>query len=330
MGFDPTGAAQEIEFKEWQFYRSQYRRRICALLLVLFGLLILVAIAIGFDWRVGDSLFSPANRNLGPPPTDVPYVSYSIPSQSGTNVACWYAQADKSKATVIMIHGIRGSRIDMLDRAKFLFDAGYSVLLIDLQAHGESIGEQITFGYLEKFDVSAAVADIKQKNPNERIVILGSSLGASAALLAWPLDVDAIILESVCPTVKKSIANRIDLRFDSIGKYLAPTITWQFQSRVGVPMSQVSAITNLRTVTCPKLILAGHADELATVQDAQQMFRAAPEPKQMEVIPKATHFDMFESDPDLYQQLVLDFLKTNVRYRSKETRDSNPTGQAVK
>ena len=43
----------------------------------------------------------------------------------------------------------RADRSTMVTRAKLLQHHGYSVLLVDLQAHGETPGKQITFGALE-------------------------------------------------------------------------------------------------------------------------------------------------------------------------------------
>jgi alpha/beta superfamily hydrolase len=50
------------------------------------------------------------------------------------------------------MHGVRANRLSMVERARFLSYAGYSVLLFDFQGHGESTGQHITFGYLESKD----------------------------------------------------------------------------------------------------------------------------------------------------------------------------------
>ncbi|MDG2359568.1 MAG: hypothetical protein P8M20_07945 [Planctomycetaceae bacterium] len=62
-----------------------------------------------------------------------------------------------------------------------LHGEGYSVVMIDLQAHGEIFGTQITSGHLEKHDARAAVEFARNQHSNESI---GVSLGGAYALLA--------------------------------------------------------------------------------------------------------------------------------------------------
>ena len=160
-------------------------------------------------WVVAGALLAPANRIIGEPPKDLPVVSVTIDSESSSRIATWCIPAEDSKATVILLHGIRGDRRSMLGRAKLLHQAGYSVVMIDLQAHGESPGAQITIGHLEQHDVRAAVSYVRMMQPNHRIGVIGVSLGGAAALLGSPLDVDVLVLESVFPTIADAVHNRV-------------------------------------------------------------------------------------------------------------------------
>lgn len=67
----------------------------------------------------------------------------------------------------------------MLGRARFLQSEGYSVLLVDLPAHGESLGERITFGAREAAGVTSALAFLRNELPDERVGVIGVSLGAA-------------------------------------------------------------------------------------------------------------------------------------------------------
>ncbi len=85
---------------------------------------------------------------------------------------------------VLLVHSIRSNRVEMLSRARFLNEQGYSALLIDLQAHGETPGDRITFGARESEDVKAAAAYLRNMFPGERLGAIGVSLGAAAIVLA--------------------------------------------------------------------------------------------------------------------------------------------------
>ena len=67
----------------------------------------------------------------------------------------------------------------MLPRARFLHDAGYAVLLFDLQAHGESTGDRVTFGIKEGLDVASALGVLRQNAPGERVGVIAVSLGGA-------------------------------------------------------------------------------------------------------------------------------------------------------
>jgi alpha/beta superfamily hydrolase len=100
-------------------------------------------------------------------------------------------------------------RSSSVGRARFLRQAGYSTLLIDFQATGESHGDAITFGWPERFDVLAAVQVLHDRLPGEAVAIIGTSLGGAATLLASPpLHVQAVVLEAVYPSIDIAVKNR--------------------------------------------------------------------------------------------------------------------------
>src|SRR4029077_5342654 len=135
-------------------------------------------------------------------PADLKAEPIMFESDSGTNVQGWWCPTEGSRRTVLLLAGIRATRLSMVECGRFLLRAGYSVLLIDFQATGETKGDHITFGWKESRDVLAAINFVRRIDPTARVAIIGSSLGGVAALLATPpLKVDALILEEVYPTI---------------------------------------------------------------------------------------------------------------------------------
>jgi predicted alpha/beta-fold hydrolase len=101
----------------------------------------------------------------------------SFASESGAVLRGNLLKGTPGRGVVILMHGVRGHRGEMAGHAEFLHKAGYSVLLFDFQAHGESSGSRITSGYLESMDARAAVDFVRREFPGEKVGVLGVSLG---------------------------------------------------------------------------------------------------------------------------------------------------------
>jgi alpha-beta hydrolase superfamily lysophospholipase len=297
QGYQPV----EVEEKPRRTWKRI--RKFCLL-----ACLLVSVIFAGVAWYIGGQLVSPANRIVGDPPEDIPAESYEIESESGSTLAAWFVSNEQANSTLILLHPIRGNRRSMLERAKLFYEQGFSILMIDLQAHGESPGENITIGFREKHDVVAAVEFAKRKNPNHKIGIVGRSLGGAAALLASPLDVDAIVIESVYPTIAGAVYNRVGMRLGPAKYLVGPALLWQLEPRLGISVSDLKPIDYIGKVDCPILVASGDRDRHTTIRETQLLFEMANQPKQLTVFAGAEHEDLLEFDRELYVSEILAFL----------------------
>ena len=177
-------------------------------LLVAACLLVLLS-PFALAWLAAGELSAPVNHAVGQLPSDLNGEAVEFPSTSGATVRAWLIKGQPRAGVVVLMHGVRADRLSMLGRARFLARAGYGVLLFDFQAHGESRGERITFGYLESRDARAAIDFVRARLPSERVGVIGVSMGGAAALLAKPpLEVDALVLELVYPTIDEAVTDR--------------------------------------------------------------------------------------------------------------------------
>jgi uncharacterized protein len=199
----------------------------------------------------------------------------------------------------------------MLARAEFLHRAGYSVLLIDFQSHGESIGRRITFGYLESRDVYAALTFLNREFPGERIGVIGVSLGAASFVLASPRPaVSAVVLESMYPTIDQAIADRLRLHLGFLGPVLAPLLEMQLRPRLGVSPNQLRPIDSLHQLAAPVFVIAGTKDQHTTPPETEAIFSAAAAPKQLWFVPGAGHVDLHAFSKLEYERRILEFFST--------------------
>ena len=258
-------------------------------------------------------LAAPAPSAIGPPPRDLAAESVVFRSDSGSELRGWFILGEPGRPAIVLMHGIRANRLSMTSRARFLRAAGYSVLLFDFQAHGESPGAHMTFGRLEAYDARAALKFVHGRLPGIPVGAIGSSLGGAAALLGpQPLSVDALVLEAVYPRIEAAVGNRIAIRFGSAGRLVTPLMLLQLQLRLGLDPAELEPVRQVSEVGCPVLVIAGSIDAHTTLADSEQLFSAAHAPKELWVVEGAAHLDFHRFAGAEYERRVLDFFKHNL------------------
>jgi len=285
------------------------KRRV--ILICAIGVLLLFFVG---TWLAGSLLSATANQPVGNLPSDLAGSPVQFPSESGATIHGWLIPGKKGAGAIILMHGVRANRLSMLDRARFLSHADYSVLLFDFQAHGESTGEHITFGYLESMDAQAAVSFLRSNAPDEKIGVIGVSLGGAAVLLASPpLDVNAMVLEMVYPTINQAITNRLTMRLGGWAGSLTPLLSWQFKPRLGIAAEVLRPIDHIGSISSPKLLIVGAEDQHTTLEESRRMFDAAREPKELWVVNGAKHVDLYRVAKKEYEEHVVAFFGKYLR-----------------
>lgn len=263
-----------------------------------------------FVWNIGSVLVASSNHPVASPPPDLHAESVEFPSASGATIHGWLVAGQTNRGAIILMHGVHSDRRSMLARTEWLSRLGYAVLLFDFQAHGESLGTNTTFGFLESRDATAAVNFVREKFPGKKIGVIGVSMGAAAALLAEPpLPVDALVLEASFPTIHDATTDRMRERFGFLGRLATPLLTCQLKPRLGIGLDDLKPIDRAGKITAPKFFIAGAADPLTTAAESRALFAAAAEPKQFWLVAGAAHVDIHAFARAEYERRVLEFLE---------------------
>jgi len=283
-------------------------RRILPIRILLVGSTAAVLLITAVAWLLGSKLVEPQNHQV-PLPAGFYAQIVSIPG-SGHSIAGWWVDRGSKSPVVLLLHGIRADRLAMVSRAQLLMRHGFSVLLIDLQAQGETPGEGITLGFRESADVVAARDWIRSRVPGRRIGVIGESLGGASVLLApQPSGFDAVVLEAVYPRIGRAVENRIRIFLGPLAPVLTPLLWVQLQPRLHISESDLEPIRSIGRLGAPVMVAAGSRDEHTTLAESQELFGAAAEPKQIWIVEGAKHQDFFRYDPKGYEEHVVGFLK---------------------
>ena len=277
---------------------------------------ILVSYTCGFATilLLGGQLSAPAQRDVGDPPGDLRAEPVVISRPGASSISGWFVAGESKQAGILLLHGIRSDRREMIERARFLRDAGYSVLLIDLQAHGETPGKHITFGYLEARDAHDALKYLRARIPGRAIGVIGVSLGGAAAVLGdGPVEADAVVLEAVYSSFERAVENRIAIRLGEVGRLLAPLLFWQVGPRLNVPLESLSPASAISRLMAPVMIIASTADQHTLSYESLELYSQASEPKTLWMVEGARHQDLHQYASQDYERRVLEFFSEHLQ-----------------
>lgn len=282
------------------------------------GMLVVIAFAL-----TGCMMASPSRAHIGAAPADLHAQTVIYRSASGSNIHAWLVPGRHGLGAVLLLHGVGANRTSMLGRARFLHALGFTILAPDFQAHGESPGEHITFGASESLDAAASMSFLHRVAPDERVGVIGVSMGGAAALLGpGPLDANAFVLESVYPTIRQALSDRLSTwlgPFGGLGRLFAPALIHFVGNDIGVTESELQPIDRIGRLRAPLLFLSGTADPYTPIAEAESLYAHAPAPKSYWAVPGAGHEDLYSYAPIQYRQRVGTFLERALRTPAQDS-----------
>ena len=282
------------------------RRRLMRRLVI--GLLLVIVTFIAGSWVFAHKLTGPRQRVVGPPPSAFPFPieEVSWTTEDAQSIKGWFVPGPDSERAIVLLHGFGGSRQHMLPRAEHFRKAGYAVLLYDARACGESSGDQVTFGYRETGDLLGALDWLRQRG-YRKIACLGVSQGGATILMAADRlgDVSCVIVESVFDELEHAMDNRFRYYLLVPGRFAGCLLIPLAEQRTGVRMAEVKPVEQIAKLSCPVFVISGQDDPKTLPADTQRLFEAAPQPKELWLVPGAGHGDLFSQE---YQEKVSAFL----------------------
>ncbi len=292
--------------------------------------LIIVAIVLVFGvfpWGLAALVTSartrPMDRNLTETPADfgAQFKDVEFQTSDGVKISGWLVPSGAKHATIIFSHGLFRSRRELLERAMDLSKLGYGALLYDQRNHGASGAARVTLGYNERLDVEAAVRFLLDEvRTTDKIVLLGISMGASAALLAAAEtpDVAAVISDSSFLSFKDTVDHHVNM-FLRLPRFpFSNELRFYIQRRAGFDGSQLDALEAVKRIgDRPVMFIAAAHDRRMPPAIAEDLYQACSSSKRDLLIidgpGDSVHAHGYQANPKLYVERVSAFLQSALR-----------------
>jgi alpha-beta hydrolase superfamily lysophospholipase len=262
----------------------------------------------------------PRRRPLPRTPADfgLAFEAITLGGADGIVLAAWWIEAERSRGTVILVHGFRSTRNEMLDHAPYLHAAGFDVLLFDARACGQSGGRYSTMGWREQADLRAVIDQVEARTAGRPVFVMAHSLGAATAILEGADDdrVAAFVLEAPFTAIEDVVDRgfRHFTRPHLPAVPFAPLTVRLAEALIGQHRSAIRPIDVVdRLAPRPVLLVTGDRDAFVTPADARRLVERAGRTCTWWLIPDAGHpgsdRDPFATATNEYSARVRAFLE---------------------
>lgn len=213
--------------------------------------------------------------------------------------------------TLVLLHGRKGRKEDLIPVAERFAALGIRCLLIDLPAHGDSPIQESYFGAtpFEKTLPRLALEDAARhfKFPLQPAALWGMSMGGAFAVAAAseaPERWKSLIIVSSFDRIERIVTEKIPSRYQFVGTVVRVAVDNMRYLRGKTGVSVIAPEQWAKRIKAPTLVAHGDHDELISVQQGQRLFNAiGTSEKRWIAVAGAGHRSILTTPMPLYAEM---------------------------
>lgn len=242
---------------------------------------------------------------------------FIVRARDGAELRGWKVHPEKSTGDwVILFHGIADNRTGDSGHAELLLRHGYSLVMMDSRAQGESGGDIETYGWKERYDTVAITDALYASEQVRHFYALGVSLGAAIALQSAAVEqrIQAVAAEAPFANMREASYDYAGLHAGAwLGKSLFRPASIVAMKSVekdgGFKPEDASPEKAVAERPFPVLLICGTRDATIPCRHAERIYKAATGPKELWIVQGAGHASALGQAPAEYENRVITFLE---------------------
>lgn len=227
--------------------------------------------------------------------------------------ATWFPQGE-CKKIVICFHGYTSQGMkDYLGLSGYYLKNGYSMLLVDERAHGESEGKYIGFGCLDRIDALKWINWVLRKcGEDVEILLHGTSMGGATVLMMSSLELPEQVkgIVSDCAfTSPKEVFSHVLKSMYHLPAFPVMNISNFLNKRfAGYGLDECNAAREVKKAKVPILFIHGSGDTFVPYSMCETMYENCASSKKKLIIEGAAHAECYYKDTDAYENALTEFI----------------------
>lgn len=245
---------------------------------------------------------------------DVYQMSYDNLKLHATYFPAIEKDTDKKKI-VICFHGYTSKGMsDYIGLSGYYLKKGYAMLLPDARAHGESEGEYIGFGCLDRKDALVWIDwVIGQLGEDVEIILHGTSMGGATVLMAsgleLPAQVKGIVSDCAFTSPKEVFTHVLHNMYHLPAFPAIPGADILNRRLAGYGMDECNAKREVAKAKVPILFIHGTKDTFVPYHMCHEIYDCCASPKRILLIEGAAHAESYYKDTEKYEQALDEFFE---------------------
>jgi alpha-beta hydrolase superfamily lysophospholipase len=211
---------------------------------------------------------------------------------------------------VIISHGYTDNHIGALKYAPVYLDLGYNIIVYDLRGHGENEPTFTTYGIREGQDLNCLIKDTRERYSDiTELGIHGESLGAATTVtcLKYKPDVDFAVADCGFSDIENVL--RELYRNNHVPTVLVDIADIGSRIRYHYSIKAMRPIDSLDGNEIPVLYIHGADDTFILPKNSEDMYKRTKSRTEFHLIPGATHAASVLTEPEMYKEIVKEFLE---------------------
>ena len=235
-------------------------------------------------------------------------------SEDGLRLHATFFPNQDSKKIALCLHGYTSQGMsDYIGLSGYYLKHGFAMFLPDARAHGQSEGEYVGFGCLDRYDLLGWIHWImKRCGEDVQILLHGTSMGGATVLMAsslkLPPQVKGIVSDCGFTSPKAVFTHVLHSMYHLPAFPMIPIASFVNRRKAGYGLDDCNAAREVRKAKVPVLLIHGSADSFVPCRMCEEIYENCASPKKKLIIEGAAHAESYYKDPENYEKALDEFI----------------------
>ena len=264
----------------------------------------------GTDWgQYGQTMQERKDYMLAQPHEEVWRMS-----EDGLRLHATFFPNQDSKKIALCLHGYTSQGMsDYIGLSEYYLKHGFAMFLPDARAHGQSEGEYVGFGCLDRYDLLGWIHWIVERcGEDVQILLHGTSMGGATVLMAsgleLPPQVKGIVSDCGFTSPKAVFTHVLHSMYRLPAFPMIQIASFVNRRKAGYGLDDCNAAREVRKAKVPVLLIHGSADSFVPCRMCEEIYENCASPKKKLIIEGAAHAESYYKDPENYEKALDEFI----------------------